>query len=249
VTLNDFVQTIAGFTDWGHTDKIKLFAWFLHTHAGLSRFQPTHLRECFTQLGIAPPPSGVGPFLRDLERKKPAQVVQDRDGYYLERTVRDQFERKYGHRAITVQVHETLRDLPNKLPNLPERTYLEESLTCFQHGAFRASVVMCWNLVYDHLCDHILNKRLADFNSTLPRRFPKADISTVANRDDFHELKESQVLEVCRTAGITTKNVHGVLKSSLDVRNRVAHASGVTFLQPQAESFILDVINNALFQL
>jgi hypothetical protein len=72
---------------------------------------------------------------------------------------------------------------------------------------------------------------------------------TVASREDFYDLMESRVLEICRAAGITDKNVHGILEEKLKTRNRAAHASGSTFLQPQAESYILDLVNNAVLKL
>jgi hypothetical protein len=162
--------------------------------------------------------------------------------------MREQLDAKYGHRAITVQVLQTLRELPAKLPDLAERAYLEEALTCFKANAFRASIVMCWNVAYDHLCTHILTRKLSDFNAAMATRFPK-EKTVIASREDFHELKESQVLEVCRTAGITDKNVHGILEEKLKTRNRAAHASGNVFEQPQAENYILDLLNNAVLKL
>jgi hypothetical protein len=33
------------------------------------------------------------------------------------------------------------------------------------------------------------------------------------------------------------------------MRNRVAHASGIKFEQPQAEAYVLDLINNAVLNL
>jgi len=38
--------------------------------------------------------------------------------------------------------------------------------------------------------------RLADFNTQLPKSFPKADLKAVRTRDHFTELKEFQVLQV-----------------------------------------------------
>ena len=244
--LNDFARSIDGFLSWQHVDKIKVFAWYLHTHRQMSRFSGTDIRDCFRETGIAGPTS-ISPFLNDLATRKPPLLVRDGGGYHLERTLREQLNARYGQRAITVQVLQTLRELPAKLPSLAERAYLEEALTCFTAGAFRASIVMCWNVAYDHLCTHILSNRLNDFNATMTTRFPK-DKTVVMTREDFHELKESNVLEVCRTAGITDKNVHGILKEKLDTRNRAAHASGSTFEQPQAENYILDIIKNAVLK-
>ena len=67
-----------------------------------------------------------------------------------------------------------------------------------------------------HLCVHIIENRLSDFNVALPNRVDKA--TPVATRDDLTELKESQVLDVCRT-NIVGGNVAKVLGEKLTKRN------------------------------
>ncbi len=98
----------------------------------------------------------------------------------------------------TVYVDKLLTELPTKIQTTAERGYLEEALICFRNKAFRAAVVMCWNLAFDHLCEFVLKEpaRLADFNTQLPKSFPKADLKAVRTRDHFTELKEFQVLQV-----------------------------------------------------
>jgi hypothetical protein len=140
-----------------------------------------------------------------------------------------------------------LRDLPTKLPDLQEREYLEEALRCLRATAYRAAIVMSWNVAYDHLCDQIVKKHLAAFNAQLVSQFPKQKVVTV--REDFYDINEARVIEVSRAAGIVDKNVFGVLDASLRIRNRAAHPSGSTFLQPQAENYILDLVNNALLKI
>jgi hypothetical protein len=241
--LNTFVRTLEGFSDWQHVEKIKTFAWHLHTHRKLERFSGTDIRDCFKELGIAGPTS-ISPFLNDLASRKPPLLLRDSGGYQLERTLRDQLDSRYGHRAITVQALQTLRDLPAKLPNLAEQAYLEEALTCFKAGAFKATIVMTWNVAYDHLCNHILgHARLPEFNTSLNGK------KLVAEREDFYDYIENRVLEAARASGITGKNVHAVFDASLRTRNRAAHASGSTFEQPQAENYILELLNNAVLKL
>jgi len=48
--------------------------------------------------------------------------------------------------------------LPTKIQTTAERGYLEEALICFRNKAFRAAVVMCWNLAFDHLCEFVLKE-------------------------------------------------------------------------------------------
>ena len=68
--------------------------------------------------------------------------------------------------------------------------------------------------------------------------------------DDFNEeLKESQVLEICNSAGIITGNIHKILKEKLDRRNSAAHPSDVEIGQLQAEHFIDDLMRNVVLKI
>jgi hypothetical protein len=243
VQVNEFVRQISGFGGWLPTDQI---AWFVHAHRAKNRFTAADIRACYDECGMSAP--AISALINNLVVAKRPQILSDSRGFRLERSVREKFDSEYGQRAITVEVHKTLLELPSKVPNLAERAYLEESLKCVRCEAYRAAIVMCWNVAYDHLCMQILNHHLAPFNAKMVALFPK-EKTVVADREDFFEFNEARVLEVCRAAAITDKNVHGVLEASLKVRNRAAHASGSVFKQPQAENYILELINNALLKL
>ena len=108
---------------------------------------------------------------------------------------------------------------------------------------------MAWNLAYDHLCEFVMAKHLGDFNAQLSRSFPKADIASINKRDDFAELKESQILQVCRSANIISNSLHKILKEKLDRRNVAAHPSGIVVSQLTAEECIKDMIENVVLKL
>jgi len=108
---------------------------------------------------------------------------------------------------------------------------------------------MVWNLVFDHLCEIVLSRHLSAFNTQLPVTYPRADIKTIAKREDFHELKESQVLQVCKSARIIPDTMHKILQEKLTRRNMAAHPSGVTILESTAEEVIRDLIENVLLKL
>ena len=246
--LEDILTGVPGFSNWTHADRIKFFAWFIHSKRGRERFMPADITACYNELTMQQP-SSVSPFLAQMEKRKPKEVLRDKKGYYLEKRVKDALETKYGQRAATVQTDKALTELPAKIPSIAERDFLNEALICFRHKAFRAAIVMTWNLAYDHLCEYVLAKHLVDFNTQLPKSYPKADISAVAKKEDFSELKESQVLQVCRSANITSKDVHKVLKEKLDRRNSYAHPSTLTCAPQTAEEYIIDLINNVVLLL
>ena len=109
---------------------------------------------------------------------------------------------------------------------------------------------MTWNIAFSHLCDHVLAKRLADFNSRWLLSLPsmhKNKMKAIALFDDFaEELKEQQVLETCRDAGIITKNIYNIMHAALGKRNAAAHPNAVVIDQVQADAYIADLITNVV---
>jgi hypothetical protein len=246
--LNDLCNSIGGFARWTHADKIRLFAWHLHEHEQKETFAAAHIEDCYESLRMAPP-SNIGPFLKAMRNRKPPELLGSSGGLYLEGAVREDFAKKYGQRPVTVYVQKLLADLPSKIAAVGEKVYLEEALICFQHKALRAAIVMTWNMAFDHLCELVFSKHLPAFNAQLPRSFPKADPSAVSKRDDLGELKESQVLQVCKSAGIISGPVHKILKEKLDRRNIAAHPSEVLVPQLTAEEYITDLVENVVLKL
>jgi hypothetical protein len=112
---------------------------------------------------------------------------------------------------------------------------------------------MAWNLAYHHLCDYVLKSRLADFNTRWPISRPgdhKKGNRSIASMDDINgELKESVFIEVCRDAGIITKDVWKILDQKLGKRNSAAHPSSVNIGELQAEEFIDDIVKNVILKI
>lgn len=217
----------------------------------MTHFQPADIAKCYDKLHIAPP-SGFGGYFTNLLRPGKG-LLKDRSGYRLEHGVRTEFDAQHGTREITIQVTDLLLKLPERIPDLAERTYLTEALICFKHKAFRAAIVMTWNLAYHHLCDHILKKHQDEFNKRWIVVYPghhRKGTKAIASMDDFADhLKESEVIEICNSADIITKDVYKILGGKLGRRNSAAHPSTVVIEQLQAEEFIDDVIKNVVLKL
>lgn len=250
--LEDLVNGIPGFSGWSHADKIKFFAWFIHSKRGRERFMPADIKTCYVELGLEEP-SGIQPFLASMEKSRPKKVLRNSHGYALEKRIKDVLEEKYGQRPAAIHVDKLLMELPAKVPNLVERTFLDETLTCYRCKAFRAAIVMAWNLAYDHLCHFVLNKHLAAFNTQWPlsyaHKHKNARIAAVATRDDFGELQESEVIQICRSAGIISNDVYKILNEKLGKRNTYAHPSSVTVTPHAAEEVIMDLVVNVVVKL
>lgn len=248
--LEEVVNGISSFSNWTDADRVRFFAWFLHSKNGKERFSPADIRACYDSLSLQKP-SDVNSYLARMLGRRPREVLRDKRGYALEKRIKDQLEQKYGQRVATVQADRLLLELPSKVPDLVERVFLDEAILCFRCKAFRAAIVMSWNLAYDHLCGYLLNDatRLAKFNMQLPKSFPKARLSSVSNKEDLSDLKESEVIQVCRSANIVTNDLFKILKEKLDKRNTAAHPSTINIAPHTAEEYIIDLITNAVLKL
>jgi hypothetical protein len=146
-----------------------------------------------------------------------------------------------------------LKHLPGKISDEGERLFLSEALKCYHAKAFRATIVMAWNLAYDHVLYWILKEpaRLAEFNRKIAGKVgPKRAWITIAKREDFEDLKESEVLDICGTAGLfASDNTKRVLGIQLTKRNLAAHPSLLEIGQPQADDAVYDLVNNVVLAL
>jgi hypothetical protein len=247
--LQELVDQVARFDTAAPKEKIKLFAWWLHTHAGKELFGPAEIRSCFNKLHIDEPPA-LATYLSRMETGK--DVLKERGQYKLARPVRAELDKKYGVHHTVVAVSKLLSDLPSKIPNVEERAFLKEALKCYRNEAYRACIVMTWNLAYAHLLDWIVREptRLAGFNAAITTRFPRITKVQITKYDDFlDELKESQVIEICNTASLFNSNIFKILKEKLDKRNIAAHPSSVVVVQSQADDVVTDLVNNVVLAL
>lgn len=246
--LADFAAQIPDFDGLRPRAKIKLFAWFLHTYANATTFDNDAIRCCFRRLGLVPP--DISMYLPRMAAAKPAEVIRQRGRYHLARSVKLSLDAKYGTGQKQVVVTRLLAELPAKVPDHAESVYLAEALNCYKVGSNRAASVMVWNLAFHHLLQWIMAEpqRLTDFNRAIPTKFPKKSV-VVKRMEDFEELKEADVIEVCRTARVLPKNLVDILREKLTRRNIAAHPSRVVVTQGQVDDTITDLVNNVVLTL
>jgi hypothetical protein len=246
--MNDIVSNIEGFAEWPHAEKIRFFGWTLHAD-GKERFAASEIRAYYEAHHLSQP-ANIHQQLANLVQQH--DVLKDSQGYRLAKHVRDALAARYGQRQSTVQVDKLLLELPARVPDLAARSFLDEAIRCFRCGAFRAAIVMTWNLAFDHLCLFIVKNHLAAFNRQWPLSYPRdhqrARIQAIAKREDFAELKESQVIQICRSAGIVTGDIFKVLDEKLDKRNSAAHPSDLVITSLQAEAFIDELVRNVVLR-
>jgi hypothetical protein len=248
--LQQFVAHVKGFAGLSHPEKITHFVWYLHAHGGQDRVDQSAVRECYVMSHV-PAPNLSKEFSRLLERR-PAVLLKDSRGYRLALHARSGLDEEYAIPETTVVVSRLLSDLSGKIPDDAERLFLSEALKCYRATAFRAAIVMTWNLAYDHVLNWLLGDvgRLSAFNARIAGRIgaKRAAALTVATREEFEELKEGEVLDIA-SALLPSTNIKRILDGELAKRNMAAHPSLIEIDRPQADEAIFSLVSNVVLKL
>ena len=244
MTLSEFAGRAPELAKLGPTDQLRIFAWYLHTYEGLERVTVADFSRCFDGSDLHKP-AGLHQLVKQIIGK---DLIKDAKGLRLAKGMRDTLDGRFGNdRDETVLVDQLLSSLPSKLTSAAQQDYLNEALVCFRHKAFRAAIVMTWNVAYDHLLSVVVDSKLAAFNAQLATMLG-GKRKPIVTREDFQRMQESDIIDVCNAGRLVSKEVAKVLKDKLDRRNSAAHPSGSTFNKLQAEEFITDLVNNALLK-
>jgi hypothetical protein len=247
--LKAFVSGVSGFEDWGHADKVRLFAWLQHSVRAKDRFNTGDINWCYNTLSYEP--SNTSRYLKLMEGK---ELLKDAHGYRGEGKFMARYNGLYGEHDITVNVREMVKNLANLMPELGEKDIFQEALKCLRHDAGRAAIIMVWNIAFYHLCQYILSHKLAEFNNRMPVKYPKkwkiSDLPVIAKYDDFGDnMSEREAIEIANSASIITGDIYKVYVEKLGKRNSAAHPSTIHVTQVQAEGYIDDLIRNTVLLL
>lgn len=249
-SLAEFVEQVDGFSALSHAEKIKHFAWYLQEVVGTAQVTVANIRACYERAHLDSP-RNLPRSMDALCEKKPPDLLKSKGSYRLYANQMARLNSRYGKPESTVAVEQVLTQLPAKIPNESERLYLEETLTCYRHHAFRATIVMAWNLAYSHLLSWILADatRLALFNQGIAKRNPKKAHVSVNDRSHFEDLKEDEVIDIAGNLSGITGNMKKTLKEKLGRRNTYAHPSTMEISKPQVDDMVTDLVNNIVLQL
>jgi hypothetical protein len=242
VIITEFVASIPEIASFNHTERIKVFAWYLLRHENKSVFTAADIADCFQKTNFSRP-SSIPPFLVSLENRKPKILIRSGNGFALEHNVIAELDERYGKRPSSVAVKSGLTDHLSKVTDPALKDYLTETIGCFEHGYFRASIVMGWCAGYAILKTWLFSKHAAALNAVMAGwKSPKS----LSRLEDFDELGERVVLDTVRKAGVTTKEEDKQLVRLLDDRNSYAHPSGRKVSPAHAEAYLIQIIDEVV---
>ena len=126
------------------------------------------------------------------------------------------------------------------------REFVEEAVKAFESRLYRAAVVLSWVGAVALLQDHVVSKRLADFNTEATRR--DAKWKPAKSRDDLARMKESAFLNIIETLSIIGKSVKHELEVCLKLRNGCGHPNSLKVGEAKTAAHLETLVQNVFAQ-
>jgi hypothetical protein len=249
--LEDFALAADGFFGLNQTEQIDYFLYFLSVTKGIAKTSATLIRQCFVLLDLFPYTYISQYLTNNLKKtgKLPPKFLRTKEGFQLHRETKLAIEAVLKTKPLKAKAKSDLTSLLSHVTNTNENQFLKEAIACFHIEAYRAAIVMVWNLTLDHLFEYILKNDLLAFNSALSKNTDKRiKISSISRKDDFSEIPEGKFIELCKSGGVITNDVRKILDTKLGIRNSYAHPSSLTVSESKAVDFIEDMVNNVVLK-
>lgn len=241
-----FYSSIDGAAGLVDSDRVGLFLYYLTVEKGQSCASAKEIDECFTACNLKPP-SRTAPALS--EGVTAGLYIKVPKGYRLQRHYQEKLSKKLGAERVVTQTSIELRKLEELVGPGATRDFLKETIDCFEVGANRATIVMCWILVINHLGDYVLKHHLDAFNAVLAANSDKrVKVTSISSRDDFGDIPEGKLIEFLRQAGVVSNDVRKILEVKLGIRNSSAHPSAIAVKRSKVIEFVDDLIENVVLK-
>jgi hypothetical protein len=226
---------------------VSLFVYYLTVELQESSASKKSVDACFTACDLAPPARTASILSEGVADGSFVKAAEG--GYKLERHRREGLSKKLGAERVIVQANAELRKLEAKMSAGAARDFLKETIDCFEAGANRATIVMCWILAMDHLMSCVLAHHLAAFNGVLAKNTDKrVKVTSITTRDDFSDIPEGKFIEFLRSANVISNDVRKILDVKLGTRNSSAHPSGITIKPSKVIDFVDDLVSNVVLK-
>jgi hypothetical protein len=227
-------------------DLLGFFVYYLTVELGEDFATTKGIDDCFRACDLTPP-SRTSSYLSEGVAEN--RLIKAERGYKLQRHYREELSKKMGAERVVVQANAELRKLENKVQAGSTKDFLKETIDCFEAGANRATIVMCWILAIDHMIDYVMKHRLTEFNASLQKNMDKrVKVTSIRVRDDFSDIPEGKLIELLRASGIISNDVRKVLDEKLGTRNSSAHPSGISIKPSKVIDFVDDLMENVVLK-
>lgn len=184
--------------------------------------------------------------ISDIVKRSDGKAIRTLDGWELSPDGQ-KYVASIAGPAILSPAPKMAAQLRNSLTTITDPdvvSFVEEAIRCLELKLLRAAVVLAWVGAVAILQQHIISKKLTEFNSESVRRFPKW-WTAARTTDDLGRMKETDFLEVLLSIKVIGKNVKKKLAECLDLRNGCGHPTslklGEYMVAAHVEALILNV--------
>lgn len=241
-----FYNSIDDAASLTNKDLVGFFLYYLTLEAGEDSASAEMVDDCFIACDLTPS-ARTAAYLSEGVRN--GCFVKADQGYKLHRHYREELSRKLGAERAVTQTSAELRKLEARLQPGSTKDFLKETIDCFEAGANRATIVMCWILTLDHLIDYVLTHHVKAFNAVLATNNDKrVKLTSVNTRDDFGDIPEGKLIEFLRASGVISNDVRKILDEKLGIRNSSAHPSAIAIKRSKVIEFVDDLVENVILK-
>ena len=237
------IEDAASLTD---KDLVGFFVYYLTIEAGEDSASAKMVNDCFIACDLTPPARTAAHLSEGVGSHR---FVKAAPGYKLHRHYREELLQKIGKERVVAQTSRELRQLEARLQPGSTKDFLKETIDCFEVGANRATIVMCWILTLDHLIDYVLTHHMKAFSAVLSANNDKrVKLKSVTARDDFGDIPEGKLIEFFRASNVISNDVRKILEEKLGIRNSSAHPSAIAIKRSKVVEFVDDLVENVILK-
>lgn len=180
----------------------------------------------------------------DVLARAKGLAVKTKDGWELTSKGRRTVTELAGNFAGTVapRVAAGLRHHLSGIADPQTKAFVEEAVSCFESGYYRAAVVLSWVGAIAVFQDDVLAHHLASFNSEASRR--NAKWKPAIGRDGLARMDEYDFLQCLEAIGVIGKSVKHSLEASLKLRNGCGHPNSLVVGEAVAAAHLETLILN-----
>jgi hypothetical protein len=246
-----YLSKIPSFSSYSRRNKILLIAYFLREYNGILTFTAKEITDQCK--GVTKDPSKTNLCLMEMSKGKGAPILKSssKEGFSLSLSgleeVQD-FLSKNTTEFLDAFYNDAINYLTKVVTKVSEnnkRKFLTEAIICLKVNSNRATIIMLWVCVVDHLYEYVLKYKLVDFNAELKKANSKRIIKC---KDDFSDIKEERFIELLRASNIISNDVRKILDEKRGIRNSAVHPSGIEIHLSKVMNFVEDLVDNIILK-